>query len=74
MDLGELFKSLGNNELGQYPSENWKNIIGFRNRASHGYQSLNFEIVYKLAAEKVPPLYEFLKNKQKEQENDDIQS
>ena len=73
LDLGELFKSLSDNELGQYPSENWKNIIGFRNRASHGYQSLNFKIVYSLATEKISPLYEFLKKKQQEQGNRDAQ-
>ena len=74
LDLGELFKSLSNNELAQYPSESWKNIIGFRNRASHGYHTLNFEIVYNLAAERVPPLYEFLKKKQQEKDvrEDDV--
>ena len=73
LDLGELFKSLTTDEKNLYPSENWKNFIGFRNRASHGYHSLNFEIVYKLANEKMPPLYEFLKGKQQELENDDVQ-
>ena len=72
LDLGELFKSLSNDELAQHPSESWKNIIGFRNRASHGYHTLNFEIVYNLATEKVPPLYEFLKKKQQERKSDGL--
>ena len=65
LDLGELFKSLTEDEKNLFPSENWKNMTGFRNRASHGYHSLNFEIVYKLATEKMPPIYKFLKSKQR---------
>ena len=71
LDLGEMFKSLTEDEINQYPSENWKNFIGFRNRASHGYHTMNFAIVYSLATEKVSPLYEFLKNKQQELTNDE---
>ena len=66
LDLGELFKCLSSDEINQYPSENWKNIIGFRNKASHGYHLLDFDTVYVLATEKLPPLYEFLKTKQRE--------
>ena len=76
LDLGELFKSLSEDEIRLYPSESWKNIIGFRNRASHGYHLLDFEIVYRIATKQVPPLYEFLKTKQRErvsEENDDVQ-
>jgi uncharacterized protein with HEPN domain len=29
LDLGELFTSLGDEERGEYPSENWHRIIGF---------------------------------------------
>ena len=69
LDLGELFKSLGDEELGEYPSEHWRNIIGFRNRSAHGYHTLNFEMVYSIATVRVPPLYEFLKRKQQEQDS-----
>ena len=70
LDLGELFKSLGEHELSEYPSQSWKDIIGFRNRSAHGYHNLDFNIVYGIATELVPPLYKFLKNKQQELEND----
>ena len=69
LDLGELFKSLSDAERGQFPSENWQHIIGFRNRASHGYHQLDFKIVYRIATVRVPPLYEFLKRKQQEQDS-----
>jgi uncharacterized protein with HEPN domain len=65
LDLGELFKSLGDSELNEYPSEHWHNIIGFRNRSAHGYHTLDFELVYSIAVNRVPPLYKFLKEKQK---------
>jgi len=65
LDLGELFKSLGDKELSEYPSDHWRNIIGFRNRSAHGYHTLDFELVYSIAINRVPPLYKFLKEKQK---------
>jgi len=64
LDLGELFKSLSAKETGLFPSENWQHIIGFRNRASHGYHMLDFSIVYSIATNRVPPLYKFLKEQQ----------
>jgi uncharacterized protein with HEPN domain len=64
LDLGELFKSLSDEEKGLYPSDSWQNIIGFRNRASHGYHRLNFGIIYSIVTTQVPPLYKFLKKKQ----------
>ena len=66
LDLGELFKSLGDEELSEYPSEHWRNIIGFRNRSAHGYHTLDFELVYSIAVNRVPPLYKILKEKQKQ--------
>ena len=64
LDLGELFKNLSDEELNEYPSENWRNVIGFRNRSAHGYHTLDFELVYSIAVNRVPPLYCFLKEKQ----------
>ena len=65
LDLGELFKNLSDDELNEYPSDNWRNIIGFRNRSAHGYRTLDFELVYSIVINRVPPLYEFLLRKQK---------
>jgi uncharacterized protein with HEPN domain len=61
LDLGELFKSIGKENIAIFPSESWQNIIGFRDRAAHGYHTMDFGIVYALAAVRVPPLYSFLK-------------
>ena len=71
LELGELFKSLCDAEKGLYPSDSWRNIIGFRNRASHGYHSLDFDIVYRIATMQVPSLYEFLKKQQQKLANEE---
>ena len=63
IDLGEMFKNLTEREFGEFPSEHWHKIIGFRNRAAHGYYELNFEYVYQIIINRVPPLYAFLKAK-----------
>ena len=66
LDLGELITSVGEKEKALFPSDSWHKIVGFRNRAAHGYHSLDFSIVYELATRRVPKLYDFLK-KYKEQ-------
>ena len=71
LELGELFKGLSAEEKGEYPSEGWQNLIGFRNRAAHGYHQLSFKIVYSIITELMPPLHEFLKRKQQELKSDD---
>ena len=63
LDLGEMFKNLTEREFNEYPSEHWHKIIGFRNRAAHGYYELNFSYVYQIVTNRIPPLYAFLKEK-----------
>ncbi|MCL2059294.1 MAG: DUF86 domain-containing protein [Oscillospiraceae bacterium] len=63
LDLGEMFKNLTDKELGEYPSEHWHKVIGFRNRSAHGYSEMNFEYVYQIVINRIPPLYNFLKKK-----------
>jgi len=65
LDLGELFTSLGDEERNEFPSEHWHRIIGFRNRSSHGYHTMDFELVYSIVINRVPPLFDFLKEKKK---------
>jgi uncharacterized protein with HEPN domain len=69
LDLGELFTGLGEKEKAEYPCEHWHRIIGFRNRSSHGYHALDFELVYSIAVNRVPPLYNFLKIKQQQEQS-----
>jgi len=72
LDLGELITGLGEDEKVLFPSESWNRLIGFRNRAAHGYHTMDYTIVYALATGRVPPLYSFLrrfKNKLSEAES-----
>ncbi|MCL1999249.1 MAG: DUF86 domain-containing protein [Turicibacter sp.] len=48
LDLGELMKSFDKDERLKYPQIPWKHIIGFRDRAAHGYKLLNLKIVWDL--------------------------
>ena len=64
LDLGELLTGLSDKEMELFESESWHRIIGFRNRAAHGYHAMDFEIVYSIVVNRVPPLYEFLRKQQ----------
>jgi len=70
LDLGELITGLGDEEKSLYPSEAWHRIVGFRNRAAHGYHTIDYSIVYVLATERVPALYNFLKNHKQSMDNE----
>ena len=72
LDLGELFKSLTPEEKAEYPSGNWQHVIGFRNRAAHGYHDLDFGIIFDIVANTIPPLSKFLKEKQKTRNDENV--
>ena len=57
LDLGELLKSIPVSERSIFPENSCKNIIGFRDRAAHGYHTMDFAIVYALAIKQVPLVY-----------------
>ena len=40
----------------KYPSIPWQEIIGMRNRLIHGYDDIDFEILYQTITEDFPPL------------------
>ena len=64
LDLGELINGLSESDLSPFPSESWHKIVGFRNRAAHGYHSMDFGIIYTLATVRVPEIYNYLKQQQ----------
>ena len=70
LDLGELITGLSERELSLYPSESWSRIVGFRNRAAHGYKTMDFSIVYTLATVRVPEIHSYLKRQHIKQEGD----
>jgi uncharacterized protein with HEPN domain len=42
------------------PDIEWSNIIGMRNRMVHGYDKVNYDIVWTVVEDKLPPLIEQL--------------
>ena len=40
----------------RYPKVPWSQIIGMRNRLIHGYDQVDFEILWKIIQEDLPPL------------------
>ena len=56
LNLGELMKTFTEADKQERPAIPWKHIIGFRNRASHGYHELNLNIVWDIATNHIAHL------------------
>jgi uncharacterized protein with HEPN domain len=54
--LGESCARLSLEVREQHDSVPWRQIIGMRNRIIHGYDEVNWEIVWQVATEHVPVL------------------
>lgn len=54
--LGEACTRLSPQVRAQYPDVPWRQIIAMRNRIIHGYDEVDWEIVWQLATEHVPLL------------------
>jgi uncharacterized protein with HEPN domain len=53
--LGEACTRVSAEVRAQYNSVPWRQIIGMRNRIIHGYDEVNWEIVWQVAIVHVPP-------------------
>ena len=54
--LGEACTRLSPEVRARYDDVPWRQIIGMRNRIIHGYDEVNWEIVWQVATEHVPRL------------------
>ena len=54
--LGEACTRLSAEMCAQYDQVPWRQIVGMRNRIIHGYDEVNWEIVWQVATEHIPPL------------------
>ena len=64
LNLGELMKTFSEKDREACPNIPWKRIIGFRDRAAHGYHSLNIDIIWDISQNHIKPLLDIL-NQQK---------
>lgn len=59
--IGELSRrELSNEFKATLPSVPWKEVYSLRNRIVHGYDSLNFVIIWQVMCEDIPALTEVL--------------
>ena len=54
--VGEGASRVSEDARNAYPEIAWPHIIGFRNRIVHGYFEIDFDIVWKIVQEDLPPL------------------
>ncbi|MHB8845554.1 MAG: HepT-like ribonuclease domain-containing protein [Nitrospirota bacterium] len=58
--VGEAAARTTERERGLYPDIPWLEIIGLRNRLIHGYDSVDFDILWNVITRDLPPLIEKL--------------
>lgn len=59
--IGEAVKRVSQNTRSKHPEVPWKDIAGMRDRLIHGYDSVDFDELWKTATEDVPALLQQVK-------------
>jgi len=59
--IGEATKNLPNDIKGKYPSIPWEEMYRLRNRISHEYFGVDYEIIWDIATRHLPINYEDVK-------------
>ncbi len=54
--LGEAVKRLPPDLIGQYPTVDWRGIAGMRDRVSHSYDAIDYEILWQAVQTGIPGL------------------
>jgi|SRR5579859_4257171 len=54
--VGEAASRTPTDERTQYPDIPWTQIVGLRNRLIHGYDSVDFDILWQIVTHDLPPL------------------
>lgn len=54
--VGEAANHVSDETRAQFPSVEWGNIIGMRNRLIHAYSAINYDVVWDVAVNNVPML------------------
>ncbi len=58
--VGEAATRMTLAERNQYPGIPWEGIVGLRNRLIHGYDSVDFDILWQIVTKDLPPLIKSL--------------
>ena len=59
--IGEATKNLPNDLKAKYPSIPWEEMYRLRNRISHEYFGIDYEIIWEIATRHLPVNYEDVK-------------
>jgi uncharacterized protein with HEPN domain len=59
--IGEAVKRLPPELLANYPAVDWRGIAGMRDRISHGYDAIDYTILWQAVETRVPGLIETIK-------------
>jgi uncharacterized protein with HEPN domain len=54
--VGEAANRAPARERAKYPGIPWAQIVGLRNRLIHGYDNVDFDILWQIVTEDLPPL------------------
>lgn len=54
--VGEAASRLPEEERARFPTVPWSQIVGLRNRLIHGYEVVDFDVLWKIIEEDLPPL------------------
>ena len=60
--VGEAAGGLSTELQGKHPQIPWLDIVGMRHRLIHGYDEIDFDIVWQVVTNDLPPLIEQLKH------------
>jgi uncharacterized protein with HEPN domain len=58
--IGEAANRLPKEDRGLYPNIPWPEIVGLRNRLIHGYDEVDFDILWEIVTVDLPPLIDEL--------------
>lgn len=60
--IGEASKHVPDDIRGQFPDVPWQGMSGMRDRVSHAYFGVDYDILWRTVTEEIPPLLRRLKD------------
>ena len=58
--IGEAAKKLDDDFKHKYPHVEWKKIAGSRDRIIHHYFGIDYDIIWEIVTDKIPPLKDYM--------------
>lgn len=68
--VGEAASRIPKKDHNQYPDIPWVEIVGLRNKLIHGYDTVDFDILWQIVTHDLPPLIEALRKLVPKQDQD----